>query len=1075
MLLPVHREVGFGALPDPVRYLSLRERVRWGASRGPAGEPSAAAAEALRGWRALPAFGEPAVWGERLRVLGVGEPALAAALEGRLDAEAPSEYRSFLAELVSHAPAEAPADRATAGFSDVLSPLDRLLRRRLGEALARLDLTHRAAIDERGVIDSFAANAATELREELAQALVAELHYAREAGLLEGATPEQRFADFAHRWTSDPEWIEYFFDDNPVLLRLSCRAVARFVEVFCEVVGHFDRDHDLLAGVLGVPAGDRLAALDGPKGDLHAGRRFVLQVVTSSGHKLVYKPRSLRTDVAFGGLLDWLVEHGFPMPFHRFRILDRGDHGWMEFVEARECEHADEVARFYERHGAYLALFYVLGGQDLIFDNIIAHGEHPCLIDLECLFAPLQPLSTDNAGERSAAARFFNESVIHTGLLPRWSAGDLRQPGINVSGLSALDGQRQERLPQWVDAGTDRMRQEHRDVHLSSQDLHLPRLGGAPCTIKDHAPALLRGFSRAYELLARHREELVAERGPLAAFGDCTVRVLIRPTNSYARVRHASLHPDCQEDAIAVDRIYEHCWNGHSERAPAEVIQSEIDQLWEGDIPYFKTTLDSIDLFDGAGTLIKRGYCLESCRAGAARRVARLSEEDHRRQVALIHQSLAIFESLEVSVGELPGLAEAPPAGAEPRPERAALLDLASSLADEILARGFEDDHELQWIDLALTSHGTWSQSIVPRGLYEGSDGIALFLVYLHELTGAPRYRAAAEKIARAGREEFLRAHERSLSGRGLSPFVFPFSSLYLLRHMSAAWGAPWLPPELLEQHLDWIARCLPGSTSYDLVFGSAGAIPVLLGLHGSLGSARALQLAVRCGDHLLQGALPEGGGACWPSRQFSRLGGLSHGTAGIAWALLQLAHETGEERFLEAGRRALIYDRSLYVPEAATWRDLRQETGTGISAWCHGSAGIGLSRLLLEPFVRDDALEGEQRVALEHVARSGFGISHCLCHGDLGNLEIALALARRLGRRDLEPRVAAHLALIVERGRAGLPWKSGMPGRDVDIMNLFMGLAGTGYGLLRFADWARVPSVLALEGPACEHACLHH
>ena len=232
--------------------------------------------------------------------------------------------------------------------------------------------------------------------------------------------------------------------------------------------------------------------------------------------------------------------------------------------------------------------------------------------------------------------------------------------------------------------------------------------------------------------------------------------------------------------------------------------------------------------------------------------------------------------------------------------------------------------------------------------------------------------------------------------------------------------------------------------------------------------------LAVACGDHLLQKAERREPGLAWKNPRFPYLGGFSHGTAGIAWALLRLARVSGERRFEDAGLAALAYDRSLYVPEDRTWRDLRQEKGTVISAWCHGSAGIGLSRLLMGEVLEDPRLREECGLAAEHLAHAGFGVSHCLCHGDLGNLELLAALGRQAGREDHAARVDAHLAHLVARAREGAAWKSGMPGRNVDIFGLFMGLAGMGMGLLRFAAWERVPSVLALEGPSLDFSSLH-
>jgi lantibiotic modifying enzyme len=100
---------------------------------------------------------------------------------------------------------------------------------------------------------------------------------------------------------------------------------------------------------------------------------------------------------------------------------------------------------------------------------------------------------------------------------------------------------------------------------------------------------------------------------------------------------------------------------------------------------------------------------------------------------------------------------------------------------------------------------------------------------------------------------------------------------------------------------------------------------------------------------------------------------------------------------------------------------------------------------------------EAEIAQAVETTLAQGFGANHSLCHGDLGSLDLLLA---------------AGCAEAAERGRAVLDgigahgWLCGTP-RHAETPGLLNGLAGIGYGLLRAADPAGVPSVLMLEPPA--------
>jgi lantibiotic modifying enzyme len=134
------------------------------------------------------------------------------------------------------------------------------------------------------------------------------------------------------------------------------------------------------------------------------------------------------------------------------------------------------------------------------------------------------------------------------------------------------------------------------------------------------------------------------------------------------------------------------------------------------------------------------------------------------------------------------------------------------------------------------------------------------------------------------------------------------------------------------------------------------------------------------------------------------------------------------------------------------------------MAAWCHGAAGIGLARLRALPHLDDPKLDEEIQVALSTTLAGGFGRSHCLCHGDMGNLELLLEAGRALndrGWRAQADRLAA--AVLEDIDRRG--WRCGGPGA-VEMPGLMLGVAGIGYQMLRLAEPERVPSVLTLAPP---------
>jgi class II lanthipeptide synthase len=237
--------------------------------------------------------------------------------------------------------------------------------------------------------------------------------------------------------------------------------------------------------------------------------------------------------------------------------------------------------------------------------------------------------------------------------------------------------------------------------------------------------------------------------------------------------------------------------------------------------------------------------------------------------------------------------------------------------------------------------------------------------------------------------------------------------------------------------------------------------------------SERTLAAAIKCGEHLIARARPAGRGAGWPTPLAPRapLAGFSHGAAGVASALFELALLTGQERFREAALAGIKYERGLFSEERGNWPDLREfdapagatdeRAESYMTAWCHGAPGIGLGRLCALGHGDDAAVRDEIEVAARHTLEHGFGGNHSLCHGDLGNLDLLLQAGEALDDdgwvEAARLKAAKVLASIESNG-----WLCGIP-LGAESPGLMTGLAGIGYQLLRLAEPARVPSVLTL------------
>jgi len=198
-------------------------------------------------------------------------------------------------------------------------------------------------------------------------------------------------------------------------------------------------------------------------------------------------------------------------------------------------------------------------------------------------------------------------------------------------------------------------------------------------------------------------------------------------------------------------------------------------------------------------------------------------------------------------------------------------------------------------------------------------------------------------------------------------------------------------------------------------------------------------------------------------------LTGLAHGTAGIAWSLQRLAAATGQHHFRECAREAILYERSLFLPDACAWRDTRLIAGATHTemSWCWGAPGVGIARVAVPASCLDSSDVQEVEFMIGSLLKSPLSKSDCLCHGELGNIEFVLVAAERLGRAGWRTAAVERTLKVLDRKEMNGDWLGGMAAMPHRPPPGFMlGLAGIGFQLLRMVAPDRTASLLALEPP---------
>jgi type 2 lantibiotic biosynthesis protein LanM len=1012
---------------------------------------------AVERWRQALDRAGPERFERRLRWDGLDEERIRAGLYAGDDEAEPAEWALLLEEAGAAAAAEAvdgdpaldPADPLP--FEEVILPFVQVARRRLLAASPEtervLEPEARAAL-ERALLRELSAIAA--------QALFVDFSVTRSraggTGISFGAPRRAAYLRFVQSLRA--AGLAPLVSSYPVLARLLAVRAELWVSTSAELVQRVEADAAALGELFGGAAPGPVAGLRTGRGETHCAGRTVAEIRFASGLEVMYKPRSMKIDVAFYGLLEWLREAGLTPDQRILRVLDRDEYGWVEFVRTRPLDSEADARDYYERAGALLCLAYLLGTGDLHAGNIIAVGAHPVPIDLETLLMGTPVAATDAPAAAPAAPGTLPPfTVLGTAMLPHWRM-EPGPPRLHSGGLG-LQSPEPVVDRKWVFVNTDQMKREDR-VRPSGVPGNVPRLDGVPVGPRAHVDDLVAGFRRCHAVLAAHRAELTSPGGPLARFRGQRVRVLLRDTRIYDVAVRSSLHPRNLRDGVDRSIDLERLLNGglaSPERlsywAAFKAEQHDLDDL---DFPYFWCFTDGTVLHDSRGEPVG-SFCPVSPADAMLERLARMDDTERDRQAALARFMYAL-EGGPPATGPVADAA-APEAGP---------LDAAMALEEaREIARALESlvvrdgDGSPRWVGRDGADPSPNSLRLVNERLFDGRAGIALFLAAADAVGGTGHTALAAEALLPLRR--VLRDPQRraALAARGgLGAGLGMGGTLYTLAQVGRLTGdAAWLDDARLAAEAI-TPELIAADDQFEVLGGSAGAALALLSLHETTGEGWLLERAVACGTHLLAAAEedPATGLRAWRPGGARFTTGFAHGAGGVAAALLRLANASGRAEFAAAADVGYRFEESAAgsgEPAGDGAHRVAKTAHSWAQTWCNGAVGVALGRMVYGGTCSPETVEDAGRWEL------GATPDHTCC-GHMGPAELLMAAGQ-------PERALALAGAVVARARAARSYQLARDIRDARAAPaFFQGLSGIGYQLLRLTHPQTLPSVISFR-----------
>jgi lantibiotic modifying enzyme len=485
-----------------------------------------------------------------------------------------------------------------------------------------------------------------------------------------------------------------------------------------------------------------LTGYSGGAGDRHCGGRSVALLRFEHGQGLVYKPKELRHAVAFMDIVTFLNGHGLPLALPTRRIIQCDGYGWEERVEPRPVEDPAVFGRYYRRLGMIMRLEQFLEGRDAFADNLMAVGEHPVVVDLECLLYPRTHRPVAVSARRYPVLASIEDSVRRTSMpLQPWLFGT--ETTIKDLGCMSKAG---DPVP---------------ETGLPALPLppYRPWYGDTVADPNDYTAEVLAGFGEMQEALAANGEALAAADGPLGLFKGAWVRYIWRSTFDCYNMLSISTSPIALTDGVSREIVLAGVLRGafrpHDEPEAREDItemaEKEVAAFRILDVPLFGARTDSTTLFAFDGSEIEGHF--EKCAWDLQQeRVAGLATFD------LDGQRAVLAACLEAAAGgaDLPTPVPPPeerahqrPLGRVTRTDRPPpdeqLLGMASDVAETLLEARASLGRGAGWVALTWYPFADlYEVEVAPADLLSGVAAPAVFLAEMFATTGDPRHWSAA-------------------------------------------------------------------------------------------------------------------------------------------------------------------------------------------------------------------------------------------------------------------------------------------------------------------------------------------
>lgn len=392
------------------------------------------------------------------------------------------------------------------------------------------------------------------------------------------------------------------------------------------------------------------------KGDVHNRGQTVTEIEFSEGTTIYYKPRSLLPDEFLRSVVDELSETDSPDEYLPETLI-RDKYGWVAQIRTAPLQGTDP-AEYFRRVGHLLCLFYVFAGTDIHFENLLAVGDRPMIVDSETIItrSRIKSALPDEKAEQRLLKQRVDDSVFRTELLPFDTVVECSVPesrSLDMDGLTRTTEVKTDRhRPHWTNVNTDNMEFSVEKVTFTPKS-NYPVKDGDPVYPFEYVSAIISGFKNVYEdLRLRDPQRFLARLD--VPLNELENRYIFRNTEAYSSAIFQLITPKCQksggESGLKLERLFPELQivDRSSEEQMERIFAAERTSLLDVNVPRF--TIDSRNLLFRGECLIEN-FFEQTNREFIEKRLMNLSINDKNLQCFYIEMALSDGEESDHDKG----------------------------------------------------------------------------------------------------------------------------------------------------------------------------------------------------------------------------------------------------------------------------------------------------------------------------------------------------------------------------------------------------------------------------------------